>query len=75
MGGTVAGIIPRGTPQELRREIRRLAAHMRKGGGYILAGAKDLQPETPTANAVAILEEFTALGEEVGRSFDRGDHV
>ncbi|MDP7742738.1 MAG: uroporphyrinogen decarboxylase family protein [Lentisphaeria bacterium] len=59
-------IIPNGTPQELRTEIKRLAAHMRQGGGYILAGAKDLQPETPTANAAAILEEFTALGEPAG---------
>lgn len=56
-------IIPHGTPEELRREIRHLAAHMRKGGGYILSCAKPLQPGTPTANAVAILEEFTALGE------------
>jgi len=57
-------IIPWGTPQELREEIRRLAAHMRRGGGYILAGAKPLQPETPTENAAAILEEFVAVGEE-----------
>ena len=42
---------------------KRLAAHMRKGGGHILAGAKALQPETPTENAAAVLEEFVALGE------------
>lgn len=57
-------IVPRGTPAELREEIRRLAAHMRRGGGYILATAKPLQPETPVENAVAALEEFIALGEE-----------
>jgi len=55
-------IIPFGTPDELRTEIRNLAGQMGKGGGYILAGSKGLQPETPTPNAVAILEEFTALG-------------
>lgn len=59
-------IIPHGTPQELREEIRRLAAHMRRGGGYILAGAKALQPETPTENAAAVFEEFIAVGEEHG---------
>lgn len=69
-------IIPHGTPQELREEIRGLAAHMRKGGGYILAGAKALQPETPTRNAAAILEEFIALGEppERGNAAEAGDH-
>ena len=57
-------IIPFGTPVQLREEIHKLASTMRKGGGYILAGAKLLQPETPTKNAAAILEEFIALGEE-----------
>jgi len=59
-------IIPFGTPDQLRGEIKKLAAHMRKGGGYILACAKDLQPETPTENAAAIVEEFIALGEGNG---------
>jgi len=57
-------IIPCGTPQDIREEIQRLAHHMRKGGGYILSGAKPLQPETPVENAAALLEEFVALGEE-----------
>ncbi len=57
-------IIPFGTPEALREEIHKLAAYMRRGGGYILACAKDLQPETPTENAAAVLEEFIALGEE-----------
>ncbi len=59
-------IIPFGTPEALREEIRKLAAHMRQDGGYILACAKTLQPETPTENAAAILEEFLALGEQEG---------
>jgi len=64
-------IIPHGSPDELRAEIRCLAAHMRKGGGYILAGAKQLQPETPTENAAAMLEEFIALGEPGGEPLGR----
>jgi uroporphyrinogen decarboxylase len=50
--------IPFATPAELRREIRRLRSEMSVGGGYILAPAKPLRPETPTENAVAIVEEF-----------------
>lgn len=50
--------IPFGTPGEVRSEIQRLRNEMGKGGGYILAPAKPLRPETPTENAVALVEEF-----------------
>jgi len=56
-------IIPFGTPDELRAEIRKLVREMTRGGGYILSPAKALLPETPTENAVAVLEEFIAAGE------------
>ncbi|MFH1844787.1 MAG: uroporphyrinogen decarboxylase family protein [bacterium] len=52
--------IPFAKPDEVRREIRRLRREMSKGGGYILAPAKPLRPETPTENAVAVVEEFLA---------------
>lgn len=51
--------IPFGTPEEIRREVQKLCREMGAGGGYILAPAKALQPETPTANAVAVVEAFT----------------
>ncbi|MEI7880630.1 MAG: uroporphyrinogen decarboxylase family protein [bacterium] len=50
--------IPFSTPAEIRQEIKRLRSEMGKGGGYILAPAKPLRPETPTENAVAVVEEF-----------------
>ena len=52
--------IPFATPEEIREEIRRLRSEMSKGGGYILAPAKPLRSETPTENAVAVVEEFLA---------------
>ena len=52
-------LLPRGTPEEIRAEVRRLCREMGRGGGYILAPAKPLQPETPTENAVAAIEAFT----------------
>ena len=52
--------IPRGTPGEIRKEVEHLCREMGHGGGYILAPAKPLQPETPTMNAVALVEAFTA---------------
>jgi uroporphyrinogen decarboxylase len=54
--------IPFGTPAQIRTEVRRLCREMGRGGGYILAPAKGLQPETPTANAVAVVEAFTNQG-------------
>jgi uroporphyrinogen decarboxylase len=48
-----------GSPQEIHDEVRRLCREMGRGGGYILAPAKSLQPGTPLQNAVAVVEAFT----------------
>ena len=48
-----------GTPAEIHSEVRRLCKEMGKGGGYILAPAKGLQPGTPVENAVACIDAFT----------------
>lgn len=58
-------IVPFGKPEEIKKEVRKLCDVMGKGGGYILAPAKPLQPETPTENAVALIE---AIAEEAGIS-------
>ncbi len=50
--------IPFGTPVEIRQEVRRLRTEVGREGGYILAPAKSLQPETPTENAAAVFEAF-----------------
>jgi uroporphyrinogen decarboxylase len=52
-------VLPFGTPDQIRTEVRRLKTKMGQGGGYILAPAKPLQPETPTLNAAAAVEAFT----------------
>jgi len=54
--------IPFGTPQEIRDEVARLCREMGRGGGYILTPSKGLQPETPTENAVAVIESFLEHG-------------
>ena len=51
-------VVPRGTPDEIGQEVGRLKREMGRGGGYILAPAKPLQPETPTENAAAVVEAF-----------------
>ncbi len=51
-------VIPFGTPEGIYAEVHRLCEAMSQGGGYILGAAKALQPDTPTANAAAVLEAF-----------------
>ena len=48
-----------GTPAEIHSEVIRLRKEMGKGGGFILAPAKGLQPGTPLKNAEAVVEAFT----------------
>ncbi len=55
--------IPFGSPPEIKAEVRKLCQEMGKGGGYILEPSKPIQPETPTENAVAVIE---ALAEQAG---------
>lgn len=54
--------IPFGTPESIRNEVATLKREMSRGGGFILAPAKPLQPETPTLNAAAVVEAFVDNG-------------
>ena len=54
-------LLPFGTPEDIRHEVRKLCSIMGEGGGYILAPAKPVMREVPLENAVAILEEFTKI--------------
>ena len=51
-------LVPFGTPDAIRIEVRRLASEMGTGGGYILAPSKTFMPDTPAANAAAAMEAF-----------------
>ena len=51
-------LVPFGTPDEIREEVKRLCDAMGRDGGYILGPAKSMQPETPTENAAAVVESF-----------------
>lgn len=53
--------LPRGTPEEVRREVREVAALLGAGGGYILSPAQSIQDDVPLANCLALIEEAQAL--------------
>lgn len=48
--------LPRGTPDEVRAEVRERVQVLGEGGGYILCSSHHLQPDTPTANVRAMYE-------------------
>jgi uroporphyrinogen decarboxylase len=51
-------MVPFGTRSDIVEEVQHLCEEMPRGGGYILAPAKALQPETSDENAAAVLEAF-----------------
>jgi uroporphyrinogen decarboxylase len=69
MGGVdTQGLLPRGTPEDVRRATARLIAGMTSdGGGYILAASHSVPPETPHENIFAMYE---AAGLSRGKIFD-----
>jgi uroporphyrinogen decarboxylase len=52
-------VIPFGTPADIHDEIRKMKQELSRGGGFILAPAKEPPEETPAENLAALLESFT----------------
>jgi uroporphyrinogen decarboxylase len=50
------GVLPFGTPDQVREEIRRARLVLGPGGGWIMQTTKAIRPEVPVANAVAAIE-------------------
>jgi uroporphyrinogen decarboxylase len=50
-------LLPRGSPEQVRDEVKRLKREMGKGGGYILEPGITVQADVPLKNIVAMIEE------------------
>ncbi|NLF03035.1 MAG: uroporphyrinogen decarboxylase, partial [Anaerolineales bacterium] len=60
--------LPFGTPAAIRAEVERLCTEVGRGGGFILAPSKAIQPGTPLENAAAMIEAFLVqAGVEIPR--------
>jgi uroporphyrinogen decarboxylase len=55
-------LLPFGTPEEVRKEVRRIIDCMGEGGGYILTSVHNIQPDVPPENIVAMFEEARSYG-------------
>lgn len=55
-------VLPYGTRDDVRREVRQRIRDLGSGGGYILAAVHCLQPDVPPENVVAMFEEAMKAG-------------
>ncbi|MBK6281484.1 MAG: hypothetical protein IPF54_01385 [Draconibacterium sp.] len=55
-GIDVQQLLPYGNPQTIRDEVRRRIDILGKGGGYIVAPAHNIQPDTPIENVMAFFD-------------------
>jgi len=56
-GADVQRVLPLGSPEEVRRDVRRRIELLAPGGGYVFAPIHDLQADVPPENIVAMYEE------------------
>lgn len=65
MGGIcVQELLPLGTPEQIKAEVKRRCAILSKGGGYIAAPAHNIQADTSLENIFAMFEGVKEFGEE-----------
>jgi uroporphyrinogen decarboxylase len=50
-------VLPFGTPDEVRAEVRRVIDILGRGGGYVLNSVHNIQAEVPPENIVAMFDE------------------
>lgn len=56
-GADVQTVLPRGTPEEVRRDVRHRVEVMQPGGGFVFAPIHNLQADIPPQNIAAMYEE------------------
>lgn len=57
-------ILPHGTPEEVREEVRRRISHLAPGGGYVAAPVHVVQADVPPENVIAMCQAVRKNGEE-----------
>ncbi len=56
-------VLPLGTPQEVRAEVRRVIDLLGAGGGYLLASVHTIPNETPPENILAMVDAALEFGQ------------
>jgi uroporphyrinogen decarboxylase len=56
-------VLPRGSVEDVRAEVRRRIRDLAPGGGYIASAVHCIQPDVPPENVVAMCEEVKRAGQ------------
>lgn len=63
-GCNTQGVLNRGTPEEVAREVTRRVRDFAPGGGFVFTQVHNVQPDVPPENVVAMLDAFGKLRDE-----------
>ena len=55
-------ILPKGTPQEVKEEVKRNIEALAPGGGFVFAAVHDIQADVPPENIMAMWEAWQTYG-------------
>lgn len=55
-------VLPRGTPQEVREEVRRRVEDLAPGGGFVFNTVHNIQADVPAENILAMVEALREFG-------------
>lgn len=61
-GVDTQGVLPTGTPQEVKDDVRRNIEALAPGGGYVFNTIHNIQPDVPPQNVVAMWEALQEYG-------------
>jgi len=61
-GVNTQSILPRGSAQDIKEEVRRRIGDLAPGGGYIFAAVHNIQPDVPPESIIAMLEAWKEYG-------------
>jgi uroporphyrinogen decarboxylase len=55
-------VLPNGTPEDVRTEVKRRIGDLAPGGGYVFSAVHNLQPDVPLENILAMYEAANEYG-------------
>jgi uroporphyrinogen decarboxylase len=61
-GVDTQGILPRGSPDEVRDDVRKNIEALAPGGGFVFSSVHNIQSDVPPANIIAMVEALREYG-------------
>ncbi len=62
-GVDIQKVLPEGTTEDVRKEVKKRTRAAGKGGGYLLAPAHNIQPDTPLENIYTFFQSVREYGQ------------